>query len=207
MSGLSYFPSFSEGLSLRVACLNSFSAHEDEDFPSFSEGLSLRGGAPGDLAKRGTFPFLFGGTFIEGFSLSWVCFGLRPFPFLFGGTFIEGLSARLLWRMFLYFPSFSEGLSLRERQLAHLRRHVHHFPSFSEGLSLRATVETTFCPTSRPFPFLFGGTFIEGRGFPAPPARAFNFPSFSEGLSLRDPDVDLCVGEGGISLPFRRDFH
>ena len=35
------------------------------------------------------------------------------------------------------------------------------------------------------FPFLFGGTFIEGR-LPAPVTRRLqDFPSFSEGLSLR----------------------
>ena len=59
-------------------------------FPSFSEGLSLRGGAPGDLAKRGTFPFLFGGTFIEGRHKVSQRIQAVIFPFLFGGTFIEG---------------------------------------------------------------------------------------------------------------------
>ena len=41
---------------------------DDElNFPSFSEGLSLRGGvAPRKKPERETFPFLFGGTFIEG---------------------------------------------------------------------------------------------------------------------------------------------
>ena len=61
------------------------------DFPSFSEGLSLRGTSRAVQQVPEIFPFLFGGTFIE---------GLRPhpepsrrspkFPFLFGGTFIEG---------------------------------------------------------------------------------------------------------------------
>ena len=40
--------------------------------------------------KYNEFPFLFGGTFIEG----WLSEALRQvrytFPFLFGGTFIEG---------------------------------------------------------------------------------------------------------------------
>ena len=38
------------------------------DFPSFSEGLSLRaqGQTPRNLSDA-SFPFLFGGTFIEGF--------------------------------------------------------------------------------------------------------------------------------------------
>ena len=84
-----YFPSFSEGLSLRrmdEGC----QCEQSEDFPSFSEGLSLR---PLVLARRSTllqnFP-----SFSEGLSL-------RParetgtearrdrFPFLFGGAFIE----------------------------------------------------------------------------------------------------------------------
>ena len=63
------------------------------------------------------FPFLFGGTFIEGYRR---LYRLRPcssvFPFLFGGTFIEGCHAD--WHAYhpLNFPSFSEGLSLRERR-------------------------------------------------------------------------------------------
>ena len=35
------------------------------------------------------------------------------------------------------------------------------------------------------FPFLFGGTFIEGRGEEAGAGVVVYFPSFSEGLSLR----------------------
>ena len=63
-----------------------------EDFPSFSEGLSLRAiftPITGSLSRR--FPFLFGGTFIEGSKgLARQKCRLR-FPFLFGGTFIEGV--------------------------------------------------------------------------------------------------------------------
>ena len=86
----SYFPSFSEGLSLRAA-----SRHRERfcgcDFPSFSEGLSLRAEI-GDLSTRpAAFPFLFGGTFIEG----WHRLRLPP-------------------HRLTNFPSFSEGLSLRE---------------------------------------------------------------------------------------------
>ena len=60
------------------------------------------------------------------------------------------------------------------------------------------------------FPFLFGGTFIEGASAETwSVASSLNFPSFSEGLSLRGglngaPVLGLCIG---ISLPFRRDFH
>ena len=38
-----------------------------------------------------------------------------------------------------------------------------HFPSFSEGLSLRALRRSRRLGNDRQFPFLFGGTFIEGR--------------------------------------------
>ena len=65
---VSDFPSFSEGLSLRLpggACAD----RSLRDFPSFSEGLSLR-----QVRRRGPrrveveFPFLFGGAFIEAMS-------------------------------------------------------------------------------------------------------------------------------------------
>ena len=60
-----------------------------------------------------TFPFLFGGTFIEGANPA---LGRRispEFPFLFGGTFIEGLAILFFGESRFNFPSFSEGLSLR----------------------------------------------------------------------------------------------
>ena len=61
-------------------------------FPSFSEGLSLRGlNHPMKQKLIRTFPFLFGGTFIEGAPEAPA--PVKPsaqFPFLFGGTFIEG---------------------------------------------------------------------------------------------------------------------
>ena len=59
-------------------------------FPSFSEGLSLR---PVEVAAANgferKFPFLFGGTFIEAFLEFGNTLGIVIFPFLFGGTFIE----------------------------------------------------------------------------------------------------------------------
>ena len=60
------------------------------------------------------FPFLFGGTFIEGvWGEPGGCSG-RLFPFLFGGTFIEGQINGEAERLTQAdFPSFSEGLSLR----------------------------------------------------------------------------------------------
>ena len=60
------------------------------------------------------FPFLFGGTFIEGKETRVLADRVTTFPFLFGGTFIEGLvsSSKISWSD-TDFPSFSEGLSLR----------------------------------------------------------------------------------------------
>ena len=58
-----------------------------------------------------------------------------------------------------------------------------------------------------PFPFLFGGTFIEGESDFAQGSKLGNFPSFSEGLSLRDPARMDHRPHARISLPFRRDFH
>ena len=133
----------------------------------------------------GLFPFLFGGTFIEGpnaNSLSKILHRNFPsfseglslrepllsapthihrFPFLFGGTFIEGtLSPRGRYDTW-DFPSFSEGLSLRDSALTPLGAQVADFPSFSEGLSLREVL-------------------------PSLSVRVWvYFPSFSEGLSLR----------------------
>ena len=57
------------------------------------------------------------------------------------------------------------------------------FPSFSEGLSLRGRDRVFSGSSFGGFPFLFGGTFIEGR------------------TSVTAPVI--CQ----ISLPFRRDFH
>ena len=108
------------------------------------------------------FPFLFGGTFIEGVEAVIAALADEEFPFLFGGTFIEGLRMRLRararWR---YFPSFSEGLSLREFTRSYSAIRVSNFPSFSEGLSLRVSDCFHFVCIAL-FPFLFGGTFIEG---------------------------------------------
>ena len=59
----SYFPSFLEGLSLRPGCATHV-LHVPENFPSFLEGLSLRpSGMEVRVEKTRVFPFLFGGTF------------------------------------------------------------------------------------------------------------------------------------------------
>ena len=61
---------------------------------------------------------------------------------------------------------------------------VADFPSFSEGLSLRASGKKNTPRKRSKFPFLFGGTFIEGTA-----AATSSGPCFL------------------ISLPFGRDFH
>ena len=62
---ISHFPSFSEGLSLRVHG-EGLNPETVSRFPSFSEGLSLRDFSDGLRPNWSVFPFLFGGTFIEG---------------------------------------------------------------------------------------------------------------------------------------------
>ena len=109
----SYFPSFSEGLSLRD--LGEVDVNSGVVFPFLFGGTFIEGqGQPRGHRRRPPFPFLFGGTFIEG-NLSRKGRALKfAFPFLFGGTFIEGFQ-ELQVQCFPYrnFPSFSEGLSLR----------------------------------------------------------------------------------------------
>ena len=59
------------------------------------------------------FPFLFGGTFIEGASTVRLDSLNPPFPFLFGGTFIEGRDFDALVTIaafpFLFGGTFIEG--------------------------------------------------------------------------------------------------
>ena len=83
-------------------------------FPSFSEGLSLR--RAGEVAvddQRPGFPFLFGGAFIEAPRRLANCALAIQFPFLFGGAFIEAHCVEGRHLNLHNFPSFSEGLSLR----------------------------------------------------------------------------------------------
>ena len=70
------------------------------------------------------FPFLFGGTFIEGKNAGRTRQRMRRFPFLFGGTFIEGRQKEGGPIMALIFPflfggTFIEGsrVVLRHRPL------------------------------------------------------------------------------------------
>ena len=133
-----------------------------QDFPSFSEGLSLRDLGEVDVNSGVVFPFLFGGTFIEGQGQPRGHRRRPPFPFLFGGTFIEGANKLEAAHISNVFPFLFGG-------------------TFIEGNLSRKGRALKFA-----FPFLFGGTFIEG--FQELQVQCFpyrNFPSFSEGLSLR----------------------
>ena len=146
------------------------------------------------------FPFLFGGTFIEGnfvyqhimcpanyfpsFSEGLSLRAMIPrhlkalsaagFPFLFGGTFIEGLGCAGVAAEvdFCNFPSVSEGLSLRPPSVAGTRGGV-QFPLLSGGTFIEATERHWQRPPSSRFPFLLGRAFIEAFES-APPDRTQN---------------------------------
>ena len=154
------FPSFSEGLSLRAVPPRG--NHPCRwYFPSFSEGLSLRVDVDRVTILHTKFPFLFGGTFIEGKVPRLIAEPAREFPFLFGGTFIEGKVPRLIAEParefpFLFGGTFIEGAAPCWSALLHW-----YFPSFSEGLSLRVRFAEHALTSQRRFPFLFGGAFIE----------------------------------------------
>ena len=64
------------------------------EFPFLFGGTFIEGGLDRDRdrLKRPGFPFLFGGTFIEGALPPMMRYLIISFPFLFGGTFIEGYS-------------------------------------------------------------------------------------------------------------------
>ena len=84
------FPFLFGGTFIEAAPAPQSTTSSAADFPSFSEGLSLRLYAAGERAGGGVeFPFLFGGTFIEAPRTKPWRETMRKFPFLFGGTFIE----------------------------------------------------------------------------------------------------------------------
>ena len=89
------------------------------------------------------------------------------FPFLFGGTFIEGVIETLNTTGKADFPSFSEGLSLRAVLTAE-EVPIGGFPFLFGGTFIEGSVALSLRRERTSFPFLFGGTFIEGRGFPEP---------------------------------------
>ena len=157
-----------------------------EAFPFLFGGTFIEGRDVVDATRgvREKFPFLFGGTFIEGYARCSAPTHHPEFPFLFGGTFIEGGLRRgesppILRFPFLFGETFIEGGLIG----CSLRWKI-DFPSFSEGLSLR------------------GPRMMVRRR-----RRVPDFPSFSEGLSLRAFRSSTGTTVTFISLPFRRDFH
>ena len=76
-------------------------------------------------AVRGSFPFLFGGTFIEGTRFGMARCMSGQFPFLFGGTFIEGCIAAAPVKVSCEFP-FLFGGTFIEGQI---RRACPHEPT------------------------------------------------------------------------------
>ena len=86
-------------------------------------------------------------------------------------------------------------------------RSLSGFPFLFGGTFIEGKPAPAFSRWTRPFPFLFGGTFIEGRVDSVSCSRVADFPSFSEGLSLRVFAAASSRPAKRISLPFRRDFH
>ena len=107
------------------------------------------------------FPFLFGGTFIEGRLRTLTMRLFSRFPFLFGGTFIEGPLTFSLKARPAHFPSFSEGLSLRESVRPRGNVAIAAFPFLFGGTFIEGFLNAGLLQSPQ-FPFLFGGTFIEG---------------------------------------------
>ena len=139
------FPSFLEGLSLRLIhctvhpCVSdkfpflfggAFIEALDDcieckglcgNFPSFLEGLSLRRlrFRKWQVYRTRRFPFLFGGAFIEAGTAPACSASEYAFPFLFGGAFIEAPTGTdPAVGSGGNFPSFLEGLSLRPDKLS-----------------------------------------------------------------------------------------
>ena len=133
-------------------------------FPSFSEGLSLRlQNCGGFLDADSVFPFLFGGTFIEA-SLAVLLAAVfcQDFP-----SFSEGLSLRpcalaeVEAQTILISLPFLEGLSLRRRRAAPWQRYSRGFPFLSDNKLPVRNSALSWQRYSRGFPFLSGGAFIE----------------------------------------------
>ena len=156
-----YFPSYSEGLSLRQHG-HSWLEEDEGDFPSFWEGLSLRlMSRRSKPAARFPFPFLFGRAIIEAGSGPRSSARRADFPSLLGGGGGGGAgpAPRASSAAVISLPS---GKTRSRTSVPWTRSH--QLPSF---------------------PFLLGRAFIEAWLPRAYLIRAPDFPSFWEGLSLR----------------------
>ena len=89
-----------------------------------------------------TFPFLFGGAFIEGPPALQHAMQPIQFPFLFGGAFIEGRNKKRGWAHPPLFPFLFGGAFIEGQDLVKLANGALNFPSFSEGLSLRDIIKS-----------------------------------------------------------------
>ena len=175
------------------------------NFPSFSEGLSLRVRfAEHALTSQRRFPFLLGRAFIEanpphlalqnpppyfpsfweGLSLrrrrtSRVPYRCRGFPFLLGRAFIE---AQLTWVfgawIFGDFPSFWEGLSLRRYSRSSVFN-LRAFPCLFDGAFIEDSRRRREHRAGSGFPYNFGGTFIEAHRQMVHINANNDFPAFS----------------------------
>ena len=111
----------------------------DANFPSFSEGLSLRVRfAEHALTSQRRFPFLFGGAFIEA-STEWAWrWKQKYFPSFWEGLSLRGACLQPPRGCVSDFPSFWEGLSLRLCDSGGISEvSIWDFHSLLEGLSLR----------------------------------------------------------------------
>ena len=106
------------------------------------------------------------------------------------------------------FPSFSEGLSLRHHLKHHHSPSPTTFPFLFGGTFIEAPVFTKWPTLHGVFPFLFGGTFIEASQAHENSSRELMaFPFLFGGTFIEAPHALELLGDVGISLPFRRDFH
>ena len=134
---------------------------------------------------------------------------LLVFPFLFGGTFIEGgLTPKTNTNTGRNFPSFSEGLSLRAYFVIWVTVKIALFPFLFGGTFIEGPRSRQRTLITGPyFPSFSEGLSLRGQRRPGRRMGTRNFPSFSEGLSLRAVGVVMSAWRVPISLPFRRDFH
>ena len=95
---------------------------------------------------------------------------VSEFPFLFGGTFIEGRGVKRNVSALEHFPSFSEGLSLRVLVPSQPKQAT-EFPFLFGGTFIEGSPKMQSTSTASLFPFLFGGTFIEGSRGGVTPSR------------------------------------
>ena len=85
---------------------------------------------------------------------------------------------------------------------------IRGFPFLFGGTFIEAPVFTKWPTLHGVFPFLFGGTFIEASQAHENSSRELMaFPFLFGGTFIEAPHALELLGDVGISLPFRRDFH